>query len=204
MYPSGFFFRNMSAWGFFLFPANKKIIETLPELQLCFLLERLTNPAKHRGHWKCVRTFCCLPCYSLHNFNIPSSSLDQTTGPERQVAKDTWKPDRSRNFSFLFCSEWECQTHQPTAQHARGAAEGQAGVQTWWPFPTWFLCRESLQPPASCSGGFVCARNTCPGWVVQRSPLWGQTGFPAASLRNRGLFCLVPLWWDIHFLLYLQ
>lgn len=80
---------------FLLFPANKKIIETLPELLLCFLLKRLTDPAKQKEHWNAKE---CL-CYSLHI--LSSNSLDQPTGPERQIARYTWKTDRSRNVSIF-------------------------------------------------------------------------------------------------------
>lgn len=105
MHPSGFFFRNMSAWGFFLFPANKKIIETLPELQLCFLLERLTDPAKNRGHWKCERT-CCWVCHVIPFIFLTYTTFSwlglQVHNLKRQITRDTWKPEKSRNiFMYL-------------------------------------------------------------------------------------------------------
>lgn len=105
MHPSGFFFRNMSAWGFFLFPANKKIIETLPELQLCFLLERLTDPAKNRGHWKCERT-CCWVCHVIPFIFFTYTTFSwlglQVQNLKRQITRDTWKPEKSRNiFMYL-------------------------------------------------------------------------------------------------------
>lgn len=109
-------------------------------------------------------TSLSLPSYSLPTFNIINNSLDQTTDPKRQVARDTRKAARSRNFFFFPRCQWKHQTHQSTRQRARPAAEGQrGGAQTPRPFTTWFFCRESLQPPASCSSGLVCARNACPG-----------------------------------------
>lgn len=83
---------------FLLFPANKKIIETLPELQLCFLLETVTDPAKQWEHWNAEEH---LLCYSLHTFNTYSNSLDQTTDSKRQIARDDWKTDSSRKL-FIF------------------------------------------------------------------------------------------------------
>lgn len=185
---------------FLLFPANKKIIETLPELQLCFLLERVADPAKQREHWNAKEH---LLCYSLHTFNIYSNFLDQSTGPKRQIEEIPEKQTRAET-SLFFCSLWKCQTHQSTTQHTSLAAEGQGGMQIQWPFTTWFLCWKSLQPPASCSSGVCLCQEHLPGmWAVWLSPLWGLPGFPAASQRIWGLF-LVPLWWDLHFTLYLH
>lgn len=50
-------------------------------------------------------TSLSLPCYSLPTFNIINNSLDQTTGPKRQVARDTRKTAGSRNFFFPIASE---------------------------------------------------------------------------------------------------
>lgn len=172
---------------FLLFPVNKKIIETLPELQLCFLLETVTDPTNQREHWNAKEH---LLFYSLHTFNIYRNSLDPTTDSKRQIARDAWKTDRSRNF-LIFLQPGKAPNPSSTTEHSSLAAEGQGGMQILWPFPTWFLCWKPSQLPAHCSSGLVCARNTCLAWVVWLSPLWGLHGFPAASLRIWGLLHLV-------------
>lgn len=71
--PFGILLQKYVSLRFLLFPANKEIIETLPKLQLCFLLERLTDSAKQREYQNAKEH---LLCYSLHTFNIYINSLD--------------------------------------------------------------------------------------------------------------------------------
>lgn len=114
---------------FLPFPANKRIIETLPELQLCFLLERVTDPVKQREQWNAKEH---LLCYPLHTFNIYSHSPDQTTGSKRKVARDAWKTERSRNV-LIFLQPVEVpnppvynRAHQPGCWEARRDADPMA------------------------------------------------------------------------------
>lgn len=63
-----------------------------------FPAEETDRPSKTERTLKCKRTFAVLfPSY----FNIYSNSLDQPTGPKRQIARYTWKTDRSRNVSIF-------------------------------------------------------------------------------------------------------
>lgn len=142
--------------------------------------------------WKSI--LLSLPYYSLHTFNICNGSLDNTAGPKKKIARHTWKSERTRSF-LIFLQSVKMPNPLVYITARQPGCWGQGGVQTPGPFTTWFLCWVSLQPPAGCSSRFVCARNTCPGWAVWLSPLWELTGFPAASLRNWGLLCSVPLWW---------
>lgn len=123
MHPLGFFFRNMSAWGFFLFPANKKIIETLPKLQLYFLLKKLADPAMHRGHWKNKRAFC----WVCHVTPFILCHIQQLPGPDYRSEKAdrerSLKNRQDQKLFLLFCSQRKCQTHQPGCWGAKQGAE---------------------------------------------------------------------------------
>lgn len=180
---------------FLPFPANKRIIETLPELQLCFLLERVTDPAKQRESEMQKNICCVIPFILLTYTAIPQTRLQVLRGKSQEMPEK----QRGAEMSLFFCSLWKCQTHQSTIEHTSLAAERQGGMQIQWPLSTWFLCWKPLHLPASCSSGFVCARNTCLGWTVWLCPQWGLPGFPAASLRVWGLLLLIPWWWDLHF-----
>lgn len=177
--PFGILLQKHVSLRFLLFPANKKIIETLPELQLCFLLERLTDPAKQRERWNAKEH---LLCYSLHTFNIYTNSPDQTAGSKRQIARHTWKKDRNRNF-FIFLQPMK--TPNPSVYNTANQPGCRGARRDTGPMASHHLIvlLKAFTATCSCSSGLVCARNTCLGWVMWLSPLWGLSGFPAASLR---------------------